>query len=103
VTKNLPVLQCGHCEPLKIVVHGTALALAGLCGIYNAAAWLSRREPHLAVNTILYLGLTIWEQQHVAHHIAAMQKTGTPVLATATPAPVDEGAAAPPAPTDLAA
>jgi hypothetical protein len=36
-------------------------------GAYNAAAWLLRRERHLAVNTVLYTALLAWEQQHVAH------------------------------------
>jgi hypothetical protein len=48
--------------------------LSVLCGLYNAAAWLSRRETHLAVNTVLYTFLTIWEQQHVAHHLAEMRR-----------------------------
>jgi hypothetical protein len=43
-------------------------------GLYNAAAWLSRRERHLAVNAVLYTVLTIWEQQHVAHHLAAVRR-----------------------------
>ena len=74
MTMNLPVLKCGHCEPLKMGVHAGALGLAALCGVYNAAAWLSRRETHLAINTVLYTVLTIWEQQHVAHHLAEMRQ-----------------------------
>ena len=70
----LNVLKCGNCEPLKIGVHASALGLAALCGVYNAAAWLSRRERHLAVNTVLYTALTIWEQQHVAHHLAELRR-----------------------------
>ena len=73
MTRDLEILQCGSCEGLKIGVHATALGLAALMGVYNAAAWLSRREQHLAVNAILYAALTVWEQQHVAHHIAELR------------------------------
>ena len=44
MTMGLPILKCGNCEELKLGVHATALGLAALCGLYNAAAWLSRRE-----------------------------------------------------------
>jgi len=72
---QLPVLQCGSCEPLKASVHGTALGLFAVMGLYNAAAWLARREQHLAVNAILYAALTAWEQQQVAHHIEALRRS----------------------------
>jgi len=71
---DLQVLKCGNCEELKLGVHAGALGLAALCGLYNAAAWLSRREAHLAVNTVLYVALTLWEQQHVVHHLAEMRR-----------------------------
>ena len=86
MTMDLPVLECGKCEPLKLGVHAGALGIAALCGLYNAAAWLSRRERHLAVNTVLYTALTIWEQQHVAHHLAELRRPRSaelPVPATA--------------------
>jgi len=72
MTTQLSVLQCGSCEPLKASVHGTALALFAVMGLYNAAAWLARREQHLAVNAVLYAALTAWEQQQVARHLAAL-------------------------------
>ena len=53
MTIKLDVLQCGSCEGLKVCVHGTALGLAVVMGAYNAAAWLTRRQPHLAVNAVL--------------------------------------------------
>src|SRR5437667_3860870 len=74
MTMKLDVLQCGSCEPLKLGVHGAALGLAVVMGLYNAAAWLSRREQHLAVNAVLYAMLTVWEQQHVAHHLAELKR-----------------------------
>ena len=82
MTIKLDVLQCGSCEGLKVCVHGTALGLAVVMGAYNAAAWLTRRQPHLAVNAVLYAALTAWEQRHVAHHLAELRR-----LHDATPAP----------------
>ena len=74
MTMDLEVLHCGSCEELKLGVHATALGIAALCGIYNAAAWLSRRERHLAVNAVLYAALIAWEHQHVAHHVAELRR-----------------------------
>ena len=73
-TVQLTVLQCGECEPLKAGVHGSALALAAVMGLYNAAAWLRRRDAHLAVNAVLYAALVAWEQKHVAHHLRALKR-----------------------------
>ena len=71
---DLKVLKCGNCEELKLGVHAAALGLAAVCGIYNAAAWLSRRERHLAINTVMYAALIAFEQQHVSHHIAELRR-----------------------------
>jgi len=73
MTMDLEVLKCGNCEELKLGVHATALGLAVLCGLYNAAAWLSRREQHLALNALMYAALVAIEQRHVAHHIAELR------------------------------
>jgi hypothetical protein len=73
-TMNLTVLQCGECEPLKAGVHGSALAIVALMGLYNAAAWLKRRDTHLAVNAVLYAALAAWEQKHLAHHLGVMRR-----------------------------
>jgi len=86
MTTRLPVLQCGNCEPLKPGAHAGALGLAVLCGLYNAAAWLSRRQTHLAVNTVLYTALSIWEQQHVVHHLAEMRRPADAEPTAAAPA-----------------
>ena len=69
---DLKLLNCGNCEELKLGVHGTALALAAVMCAYNAAAWLLRREKHLAINTALYSALSAWEVHHVAHHWSVM-------------------------------
>ena len=63
------MLKCGNCEPLKAGVHGAVLTLAALCAAYNIAAWLKRREPHLAVNACLYATTVFWERFQVAHHL----------------------------------
>jgi hypothetical protein len=72
------VLQCGNCEHLKTGVHASVLGLAAICGLYNAAAWLTRRQTHLAINAVLYTALAAWEHQHVAHHLAEIRKGDEP-------------------------
>jgi hypothetical protein len=67
---KLEVLDNGSCEVLKAIVHAAALGLAVLMTLYNAAAWIRRREPHLAINSVLYAALTEWERQTVARHLA---------------------------------
>jgi hypothetical protein len=84
MTMDLPVLQCGKCEPLKLSVDAGMLGIAALCLAYNAAAWLGRRQTHLAVNAVLYSSLIIWEQRHVAHHLAAIRKPLTEAPAQPT-------------------
>src|SRR5437763_9529907 len=69
---EIKILKCGNCEELKIGVHATVLALAVVMGAYNTAAWLLRRDRHLAVNAVLYTALTGWEIVHIAHHCAAL-------------------------------
>ena len=66
---SLAILYPGNCEPLKAAFHGVALVLAGVMGAYNAAAWIRRRQSHLAVNAAIYIAAAFWEQRHVAHHL----------------------------------
>ena len=82
---TMDVLKCGRCETLKAGVHATALGLAVVMGLYNAAAWLTRREQHLAVNTVLYAALVAWEQKHVAHHIAELRRPREVIHVAAEP------------------
>jgi hypothetical protein len=79
MTMDLKVLNCGTCEELKAGVHATALGLVAVMGLYNAAAWLTRRQRHLAFNALMYAVLAAWEQQHVAHHIAEIRIRRPPV------------------------
>lgn len=69
----MKVLQSGNSEPLKAAVHGLALGTAALCGAYNLAAWLVRRQKHLAINAVMYGAVVIWEFTHVRHHVAAQR------------------------------
>ena len=71
---DLTVLEPGNSEEIKLGVHATALGLAVICGAYNIAAWLKRRQTHLAVNSVMYVALAAWEQQHVAHHLAEIRR-----------------------------
>jgi hypothetical protein len=52
-------------------VHGASLCLCALMGLYNAAAWVNRRERHLAMNVVVYALAVAWERRLVAHHINA--------------------------------
>jgi hypothetical protein len=70
---DLPVLESGNCEELKLAFHATALGLAVIMGAYNVAAWMKRRQTHLAVNSVMYVALAAWEQQHVSHHMAEIR------------------------------
>lgn len=56
-----------------------ALATAAVCGAYNIAAWLVRRQKHLAVNALLYSAAVIWEIGHVRHHLAARPAQPAPL------------------------
>ena len=93
---SLPVLECGNSEPLKAGFHATTLGLCAVMGAYNLAAWLARRQRRLAVNAAIYTALTIWEQRHVAHHLAELRKCHE-ALPAAMPetAPVAEPAPSP--------
>lgn len=68
---ELNVLNSGRCEPLKAAVHGVLFATATVCAAYNAAAWLRRRQRHLAINAVIYSAALVWERCHIAHHLAA--------------------------------
>jgi hypothetical protein len=67
---ELEVLDSGRCEPLKAAVHGVLLATMAVCAAYNSAAWVKRRQRHLAINAILYTAGVWWERCHVVHHLA---------------------------------
>jgi hypothetical protein len=68
---ELKVLNAGRCEPLKAAIHGVLLATMGVCAAYNGAAWLRRRQRHLAINAVIYSAGVWWEGCHIVHHLAA--------------------------------
>ena len=94
----LPILQRGSCEPLKAGVHGAALGLFAVMSLYNAAAWLSRHQRHLAVNTLLYSALIFVERKHVAHHLAELRACRQLAADAAALAEAEVKSAAAPAP-----
>jgi hypothetical protein len=73
------LLTDGQCEPLKAAVHGVLLATVAVCAAYNAAAWVKRRQRHLAINAVVYSLAIIWERVRVRDHLVGC----TPAAATA--------------------
>lgn len=65
------MLDAGRCEPLKAAVHGVLFVTMAVCAAYNAAAWVKRRQAHLAINAVIYSAAVCWERCHIAHHLAA--------------------------------
>jgi hypothetical protein len=79
---HVRVLDSGTFEGVKAGVHGAALGLAAVMCLYNAAAWLQRRERHLAINAIVYGSAIILERQHVLHHRATLHRLALAAAAT---------------------
>ena len=61
----------GHAEPIKGAFHGLAAVVCGLMFAYNTAAWLFRREPHLAMNALVYGTAILYEGAQTHRHVAA--------------------------------
>jgi hypothetical protein len=59
----------GENEALKGAVHALGGVLAATMAAYNIAAWWYRREPHLAVNGVVYTFATLWEIKQTTHHL----------------------------------
>jgi hypothetical protein len=62
-------------------------------GAYNAAAWLQRRQSHLAVNAVIYIAAAFWEQRHVMHHLSPCLEPAAPALESAPSTGVEPKAA----------
>ena len=62
-------LSRGHAEPFKGVVHALAGGLCGLMFTYNTAAWLLRRERHLATNALVYGFAVLFELSQARRHL----------------------------------
>ncbi len=93
---QLSILESGSDETLKAAIHGMALGLAAVMGLYNSAAWLQRRRRHLAINALVYSALVLFECRHVRHHRAAASlahsAAAAAVLVTAAAATAEEDA-----------
>jgi hypothetical protein len=71
------MLDNGECEPAKAAVHAVLMATVAVCAAYNTAAWIKRRQTHLAINAILYSAAVWWERCHVVHHLRSCRPTST--------------------------
>lgn len=71
------MLNVGRCEPLKAAVHSVLLVTVTVCAAYNAAAWLKRRQRHLAFNAVIYGVAVWWERAHVLHHLVCVPSERT--------------------------
>jgi hypothetical protein len=89
---ELELLNSGRCEPLKAAVHGILLTTAAVCAAYNTAAWLRRRQRHLAINAVLYTVTVLWERCHVVHHLAACAADVPPRRAERPPLDLSDAA-----------
>lgn len=61
--------QAGANEPVKASVHAALGTLAAICLAYNMAAFILRRERHLARNVLLYTGICALELAQVRRHL----------------------------------
>jgi hypothetical protein len=73
----LNMLNNGECEPAKAAVHAVLMATVALCAAYNTAAWVKRRQKHLAVNAVLYTAAVWWERCHIVHHVRSCSRTSS--------------------------
>jgi hypothetical protein len=55
------------------------MATVALCAAYNTAAWIKRRQTHLAINAVVYTAAVWWERCHVIHHLrSCSRESSTP-------------------------
>lgn len=64
------ICASGEIEAVKGAVHAVLGTLAAVCLVYNATAYLLRREkaPHLLWNAVGYAALTALEIKQVHRH-----------------------------------
>lgn len=60
--------RSGVAEELKGAVHAVALGTLTVMACYNLGAFLMRREPHLALNVVLYGAGAWYEVGQVRRH-----------------------------------
>jgi hypothetical protein len=66
---NNELFYQGQHEVLKGIVHLALFGLSTAAQLYNAAAWLDRRDSHLALNVTVYSTLAMFEAYQVMHHL----------------------------------
>jgi hypothetical protein len=71
------MLNSGECEPAKAAVHAVLMATVAVCAAYNTAAWIKRRQTHLAVNAVIYSAAVWWERCHIVHHLRACPESAS--------------------------
>lgn len=62
------ILDRGSDEIPKVAAHVLLGSVAAVCALYNVAAWLWRRERHLAINAVIYGALTALECYQIQRH-----------------------------------
>ena len=62
------ILDRGSDEVSKIAAHVLLGGIAAVCMAYNLAAWVKRREAHLAWNAVIYGTLTVLEGYQIQRH-----------------------------------
>lgn len=62
------LLDRGEAESFKGYAHGLMFTLAVLFVAYNVSAWITRRETHLARNSLVYGLLAVLEAWQMARH-----------------------------------
>lgn len=63
------ILDSGRAEPFKAQFHAAIGVLVGVAAVYNACAWLKRREPHLAINAVIYTVGAGYEVAQTLRHL----------------------------------
>lgn len=64
----MKLLHAGECEAVKRAAHVSLGLCAALCALYNLAAYVLRRERHLAVNVGFYGLIVVVECAQVRRH-----------------------------------
>lgn len=59
----------GESERFKGLIHLCMFGLAVTCTGYNLMASCSRRDTHLAVNAVVYAGLSWFEARQILRHL----------------------------------
>jgi hypothetical protein len=65
-----PLFAYGQSEGYKAGIHLALFGLATTALLYNAGAFLARRETHLAVTAGLYSALVVFEARLIMRHLS---------------------------------